>query len=203
MSVAAVDMRAAFRSRPGLDGADIQAQIGLYSWNLSAGSSLEREHGFCAVVNPICPVSQGSIHIASRDPQAPPEIIANYGTARQDRAVTADAARLLRRFAGQEPLCQLVAEETVPGFAAQSDEDILAAMDSHGCAGMHTVGSCRMGKDADSVVDPELKVRGIDGLRVIDASVFPFIPAGNTNAPVMALAWRAADILRRDWPRSA
>lgn len=201
MSVAAIDMRAAFRSRPGLNRPDIQTQFGLYSWDLETGAGLEREHGFCGVVYPVTPASEGSIHISSRDPHVLPEIIANYGIAKEDRAATADAAREMRRFAAQEPLCDLILAETAPGQQAQTDDEILAALDAKGCAGMHTVGSCRMGKDEASVVDPDLKVRGIDGLRVIDASVFPFITSGNTNGPVMALAWRAADIIQRECGR--
>src|SRR5206468_3766579 len=134
-----------------------------------------REHGFCAVVNPITPESKGSIHIQSRDPNALPVITANYGGAAEDRAATVAAARLMRRFAEQEPLRQLIIAETAPGPAAESDEEILAALDRDGCAGMHTVGSCRMGRDPQSVVDPELRVRGVEGLRVMDASILPWI----------------------------
>jgi choline dehydrogenase len=200
MSVAAIDMRAAFRSSPERNRADIQSQFGLFSWDMSGkagGSGLEREHGFCAVFSPITPASTGSIHIASRDPGQFPVITANYGTAAQDRAVTVAATRILRRFAQQEPLASLIERETLPGPQAQSDDEILACLDRFGSAGMHTVGSCRMGRDAASVVDPELRVRGVEGLRVMDASVMPAIPAGNTNGPVMAMAWRAAEVIRR------
>jgi choline dehydrogenase-like flavoprotein len=200
MSVAAIDMRAAFRSRPELNRPDIQTQFGLFSWNMSGQptkSGLERGHGFCAVVAPITPASQGSVHIASRDPRKFPVINAGYGNAEADRAATVAAVRILRRFAAQEPLASLIECETLPGPQVQSDEDILGCLDIYGNAGMHTVGSCRMGKDAASVVDPELRVRGVEALRVIDASVMPAIPAGNTNGPVMALAWRAADVIQR------
>ncbi len=198
MAGAAMDMRACFRSRPDLTRPDIQSQFGLYSWDLArGGGNLERQHGFCAVVNPIRPRSSGAIHIRSTDPAAMPQITANYGSAQQDRADTVAAAKLLRQFAAREPLASLIDGESVPGPAAQTDEQILEALDAFGCAGMHTVGTCRMGKDADSVVDPELRVRGLTALRVVDASVMPFIPAGNTNAPVLALAWRAAEVIRR------
>jgi choline dehydrogenase-like flavoprotein len=199
MSVAAIDMRAAYRSRPELNRADIQTQFGLFSWDLTGrggGSGLEREHGFCAVTNPITPRSTGSIHIASRDPNQFPIITANYGAAAEDRAAAVAATRILRRFAEQEPLAGLIESEILPGPQAQSDEEILAAMDRYGNAGMHTVGSCRMGRDAASVVDPALRVRGLEGLRVMDASVMPAIPSGNTNGPVMAMAWRAAELIR-------
>ena len=76
--------------------------------------------------------------------------------------------------------------------------EILEAYDRYGTCGYHAVGSCRMGKDADSVVDPQLRVRGVEGLRVMDTSVMPVIPSGNTNGPTMAMAWRAADIIQRD-----
>jgi choline dehydrogenase len=199
MSGAAIDMRACFRSRPELKLPDIQTQFGMYSWNLHGqGGELEREPGFCAVANPIRSVSRGSIHIRSRNPAELPDIVANYGSEAQDRADVVAAARTLRRFASQEPLASLIQAETAPGPTAQSDEDILAALDRFGCAGMHTVGSCRMGNDAASVVDPGLRVRGVQQLRVVDASVMPFIPAGNTNAPTLALAWRAADIMLRE-----
>lgn len=197
MSGASIDMRIAFRSGPDRNSADVQAQLGLYSWDLAGeGGALEREPGFCAVLNPISPVSRGSIHIASTDPAAPPVIEANYGLEPEDRAVTAASARRLREWAASEPLADLIEYETAPGPQAQSDEDILSALDRQGCAGMHTVGSCRMGKDAESVVDPALRVRGIEGVRVVDASVFPFIPSGNTNAPILALAWLAAEMIR-------
>jgi choline dehydrogenase-like flavoprotein len=177
----------------------MQAQFGLYSWDMSGGgqsSGLDREHGFCAVLNPITPASQGSIHIGSRDPGEFPVITANYGAVAADRAAAAAATRVLRRFAEQQPLRDLIVAETCPGPEAQTDEAILASMDRLGTAGMHTVGSCRMGKGAESVVDCQLRVRGLEGLRVIDASVFPFITSGNTNAPVLALAWRAAELIR-------
>lgn len=198
MSVAAIDMRACFRSAPELNRPDIQTQFGLFSWDMSdnpQSSGLEREHGFCAVMSPITPASMGSIHIASRDPNVYPVISANYGAEVSDRTATVAATRLLRRFAEQEPLRDLIVAETCPGPDAQSDEEILASLDQFGNAGMHTVGSCRMGNDEASVVDPELRVRGVEGLRVVDASVFPFITSGNTNAPVLALAWRASEII--------
>jgi choline dehydrogenase-like flavoprotein len=197
MTGAAIDMRAAFRSSPELDHADIQAQIGLYSWDLAGeGGALETAPGFCAVVNPIRPASRGSIHITSTRPHDPPAIDPRYGMNAMDRMLTVVAARRLRDWAAQAPLAALIEAETAPGPAAQSDEDILAALDTYGVAGMHTVGSCRMGRDAGSVVDPQLRVRGVEGLRVVDASVFPFIPAGNTNAPVLALAWQAARVIK-------
>lgn len=199
MSAAAIEMRAAYKSRADAPRADIQTQFGLYSWDIaSPAGDLERSHGFCAVTSAISPSSRGSVHIHSRDPGAMPTVRPGYNTTNEDRAIILSAVRQLREWAAQEPLASLIECETAPGSAVQSDADLLDAANTFGNAGMHTVGSCRMGTDAASVVDPQLKVRGVEGLRVVDTSVFPFITAGNTQAPTMALAWLAADIIGRD-----
>ena len=108
------------------------------------------------------------------------------------------AIRVMRDYAAQAPLADLIAEETMPGAAYQTDAEILAAYDQFGTCGYHAVGSCRMGADEGSVVDPRLRVRGVAGLRVMDTSIMPAIPAGNTNGPTMAMAWRAADLILAD-----
>jgi choline dehydrogenase-like flavoprotein len=127
-----------------------------------------------------------------------PAIKAKFYETNEDRDIILSCARQLREWVSQEPLASLIESETTPGASAQSDADLLDAVDQTGVAGLHTVGSCRMGMDEASVVDPDLKVRGVEGLRVIDASVFPVIPAGNTQAPVLALAWLAAEIIAKD-----
>jgi choline dehydrogenase len=199
MASAAMEMRAAFRSRPGLNRPDTQALFGLFDWELTThmGKLPGDTHGFHALIYPLRPQSLGSIHIGSTDPMAPPEIVTNYGADEEDRRVITGAVRCLREFARAEPLASLIEIETEPGPEAESDEQILAVLDSQGAACLHSVGSCRMGRDAASVVDPELRVRGVEGLRVMDTSVMPVIPAGNTNAPTMAMAWRAAEVIRR------
>lgn len=112
------------------------------------------------------------------------------------------AVRVMREYAKQSPLADMIAEETMPGPAYNSDAEIIAAYDKYGSCGYHAVGSCRMGSDDNSVVDPELRVRGVEGLRVMDTSIMPVIPSGNTNGPTMAMAWRAADIILRDNPKA-
>ena len=196
MSGSSMEMRAAFKSRPDVDLADIQVQLGLYSWDLAKPTSeLEREHGFSAIAYGMVPSSRGSIHITSRDPQKQPAIKANYYATQHDREVIVSCARQMRQWAAQEPLASLIACETTPGSVAQSDAELLDSIDQLGVAGLHTVGSCRMGQDEASVVDSSLRVRGVEGLRVIDASVFPAIPAGNTQAPVIALGWLASELV--------
>ena len=199
MASAAMEMRAAFRSRPGLNRPDTQALFGLFDWELTThmGKLPGDTHGFHALIYPLRPRSLSSVHISSTDPAAPPEIVANYGADEEDRRAITGAVRCLREFAKQEPLASLIEIETEPGPEAQSDEQILAVLDNEGAACLHAVGSCRMGRDAASVVDPELRVRGVEALRVMDTSVMPVIPAGNTNAPTMAMAWRAAEVIGR------
>ncbi|MBU6268840.1 MAG: GMC family oxidoreductase N-terminal domain-containing protein [Sphingomonadales bacterium] len=194
MSGASMEMRAAFKSRPEVELADIQVQLGLYSWDLqNPAGGIERQHGFSTVAYGMVPSSRGSLHITARDPAVPPAIKANYHDTEHDRAVIVSCVRQMRDWAAQEPLASLIEGETNPGPAAQTDAQVLESIDQRGVAGLHTVGGCRMGTDAASVVDPDLRVRGVEGLRVIDASVFPFIPAGNTQAPIIALGWLAAE----------
>jgi len=101
----------------------------------------------------------------------------------------------IRRLVKQPSLAPLVVEELSPGPAVSTDEDIIGMYHRNGNAGYHAVGTCAMGPEAEAVVDDRLRVRGVSGLRVVDCSVMPTIPSGNTNGPVMALAWRAADFI--------
>jgi choline dehydrogenase-like flavoprotein len=198
MSCAAMEVGAWFKTKPGLNRPDAQTLIGPYSRDFaSAAVGLERGPGMCAVTHALRPTSRGRVHIASPDPNAPPRIEPNFCATEEDRATLVGAVRTLRRLAEQPPLRDFIVAETRPGPEAQSDAEILAAVDRLGGIGYHAVGSCRMGRDAESVVDPELRVRGVEGLRIMDTSVMPVIPAGNTNAPTMAMAWRAAELISR------
>jgi choline dehydrogenase len=103
--------------------------------------------------------------------------------------------RLARRVAASPPLSQYALEETVPGLDVQTDEQILDAFARMGGPAYHAAGTCRMGADDDSVVDPQTRVRGVQNLNVVDLSVFPILTSGNTYVPVAAMAWRAADMI--------
>ena len=105
------------------------------------------------------------------------------------------AVRFVRRLVASEPIASEIAAETRPGLGVDSDDAILDAYRAMGTTAYHAVGTCRMGSDPDSVVDPLTGVRGTTGLHVADLSIAPFVPAGNTFAPVMALAWRAAELI--------
>lgn len=203
MSAAAYEIGGWFKTRPGLNRPDAQMLIAPFSFDMATQrTALEKHPGMNAVVYPLRPTSRGSIHISTRDPEAAARFKPNYRASEEDRAAMVGAVRVMRDYARQEPLAGMIAEETMPGPAFASDAEILEAYDRFGTCGYHAVGSCRMGKDAASVVDPALRVRGVEALRIIDTSVIPVIPSGNTNGPTMAMAWRAADIILRDAPRA-
>ena len=198
MSAAAYEIGAWFKTRPGLNRPDAQFLLAPYSFDFERQrAALEPFPGMSVVTYPLRPSSRGRIHITSLDPNAPPVLEPNYRATPEDRDAMIGAVRMVRRYAQQAPVADLIAGETMPGAQYESDEQILDAYDRFGTCGYHAVGSCRMGADADSVVDPELRVRGVQGLRVMDTSVMPVIPSGNTNGPTMAMAWRAADIILR------
>jgi choline dehydrogenase len=156
-------------------------------------------HPFPAFTASVCnlrPESRGTIRIKSADPAAPPAIKPNYLSAPADRRVAADAIRLTRRICAAPRLARYAPEEFKPGPHLQSDEDLARAAGDIGTTIFHPVGTCRMGDDSMAVVDDRLRVRGVAGLRVADASVMPTITSGNTNAPTMMIAEKAADLIR-------
>lgn len=196
MASAAYEIGAWFRTRPGLNRPDAQVLIAPFSFDFEKQrQDVERFPGISVVVYSLRPTSRGSIHIATRDPDAAATFRPNYRANDADRQSMVGAVRVMREWAKTAPLSDLIVEETMPGMAFQTDDQILDAYDRFGTCGYHAVGSCRMGNDAGSVVDPDLRVRGVEGLRVMDTSIMPVIPAGNTQAPTMAMAWRAADLI--------
>lgn len=144
------------------------------------------------------PESQGSLTLSGTDPNLPPVIRSNYLSSPYDRKIAVSMTRYIRKLAEQPALKNIIAEETEPGPAYQSDEEVLSAWAKFGGCGYHTVGTCRMGSDADSVVDPRLRLRGIARLRVMDTSVMPYMIAGNTNGPVLALARLGSELILED-----
>ena len=144
------------------------------------------------------PESQGEIRIRSADPAAAPYINPNTFAAKVDRDSSVGVFRWIRRLATQPALAPYIEHELTPGLSVQSDDDILEAYLRFGNTAFHVSGTCRMGSDERSVVDPTLKVRGIERLRVVDTSIMPTLVSGNTNAPAMAIALRAAKILEQD-----
>ncbi|WP_425230005.1 GMC family oxidoreductase [Sphingomonas sp.] len=199
MSAAAYEIGGWFRTRPGLNRPDAQMLVAPFSFDMAKQRrDVERFPGMNVVLYVLRPTSRGSIHISTTDPSAPATFSPNYRANEADRQAMIGAVRVVRDYAARSPLAEIIEEETLPGPAYQSDAEILDAYDRFGTCGYHAVGSCRMGNDAQSVVDPRLWVRGVKGLRVIDTSIMPVIPAGNTQGPTMAMAWRAADLILAD-----
>lgn len=154
--------------------------------------------GFTLVYYPMRPTSRGVVRLASPDPFAPPAIHANYLATDYDRRIMIEGARLVRRLAATPSFSPYVLEESAPGAACRSDEDILAAVRAAGSSGYHPSCTCRIGEDARAVVDSQLRVRGVGGLRVVDASVMPALVSGNTNAATLMIAEKAADLILAD-----
>jgi choline dehydrogenase-like flavoprotein len=199
MASGAYEVGAWFKSRPELERPDAQILIAPFTFDFASPTfNVEAQGGMNFCVYMLRPDSTGSLLIRSRDPAALPTINANYCELESDRRKMIDIIRYARRLASQPALADAVTEETRPGPDYHTDEEILQAHIKFGYGSYHACGTCRMGKDEASVVDPRLRVRGVDALRVVDTSVFPFMLSGNTNGPVTAIAWRAADLILED-----
>jgi choline dehydrogenase len=160
------------------------------------GDPLDPFPAFTASVCNLRPTSRGTVRITSAEPTAHPAIAPGYLSTEDDRRVAADAIRLTRRIAMQDALQKYKPIEFRPGPEVDGDEKLAKAAGDVGTTIFHPVGTCRMGSDAASVVDTELRVRGVDGLRVIDASVMPTITSGNTNSPTLMIAEKGAALIR-------
>ena len=164
------------------------------------GDPLHTFDAFTASVCNLRPTSRGSVHAASPDPAAPPVIAPNYLATDEDRRVAAASLRLTRRIVAAPALAKYEPDELLPGATLTSDEDLARAAGDIGTTIFHPVGTCRMGVAADplAVVDARLRVHGIAGLRIADASIMPVITSGNTNSPTLMIAEKAADMMRED-----
>jgi choline dehydrogenase len=182
------------RTRDGLDTPDVQFHF-VPGRFLSEGLVPGDGHGFSLGASVLKPKSRGYVALGSPDPTAKPLIVHNYLEHEDDVASLVAGVRMGVEICATEPLAGF-ATEMIEGPASDSDEDILAHARQHLMTIYHPVGSCRMGDDDGAVVDRELRVRGVERLRVVDASVMPDVPSGNTNAPTIALAERAADLIR-------
>lgn len=197
MAKAAFDIGAWFKSDPGLKRPDGQMLLSPFSFDYASPTPrVESDGGFICCLYMLRPQSTGSVAIRSIDPAAHPAIKPNYGSAEADGRLMLKMIRYAREMVARAPLSAFSPQETRPGPEHRTDEELAEAHRKMGYTNYHACGTCRMGNDESSVLDPQLKVRGVSGLRVVDASIFPFMPAGNTNAPVMAAAWRAADLIR-------
>jgi choline dehydrogenase len=164
------------------------------------GDPLHRFPAFTASVCNLRPTSRGSVQIASRDPAEAPRISPGYLGTSEDRKVAADALRLTRHIVSMPALAPYRPKEYLPGPKYQTDDELAIAAGLVGTTIFHPVGTCKMGRveDSDTVVDQRLRVLGVSGLRVVDASIMPTITSGNTNAPTVMIAEKGAEMIRAD-----
>jgi len=194
LSTAAAEVGAFIKAMPDASRPDAELHIALFSI-VRATNEIEPRPGLQCTVRSLRPESQGSVLICSPDPAAPPAIRGNFLSADYDQQLTVHMVRYARHLLCQPPLRKYLGEETFPGPDCRLPEEIVHACRRFGSPGSHFVGTCRMGQDPMAVVDATLRVRGVSGLRVVDCSIMPTVVSGNTNGPVMAIAWRAADLI--------
>lgn len=159
------------------------------------GKKIIKQHGFFAHIDLLQPESVGELKLASADPFAPPLIDPNILATENDMRLARAAIRSARHIFAQPAFAPYAGAEMSPGISAQSDAELDAFLRANATPDIHTAGTCRMGRDALAVVDPQLRVHGLQGLRVVDASVMPRVPSGNTNIPVMMVAEKAAAMI--------
>lgn len=197
MSMAPSQVGIFTRSRPDLDTPDLEYHV----QPVSLDKFGDKVHPFPAMTASVCnlrPQSRGSVHLTSPDFRQQPQIRPNYLSTEGDLDVAARAIRLTRHIAAQPAFARLRPEEYRPGPEYQSDADLHRAAGDIGTTIFHPVGTCRMGADAASVVDPRLRLRALGRLRIADASIMPVITSGNTNAPTIMIAEKAAEMILAD-----
>jgi choline dehydrogenase len=193
LSLPASPLRAFFKTREGLDSPD--AMFAVQPFLVTPDLELASEAGMTIITHQLRPESKGSIHVTGPDPAKPPAIRFNFLAERADRDCVLACMRLVRRVIAAPPLGWLGAAEFAPGPAAKSDEELLEFVAHNAETTYHPVGTCKMGSDALAVVDDRLRVHGISGLRVADASIMPTLTSGNTNAPSIMIGEKAAKMV--------
>ncbi|WP_146696214.1 GMC family oxidoreductase N-terminal domain-containing protein [Thioclava sp. F34-6] len=188
------------KTRPDLDRPDVQIHMGPFSNDVSTGS-LEKFPGVQMISNQHRPESTGYVHITSADPLAMPAIRANYLSTQTDQDVALAGFRYMREIFRTDVLRKYIVSETFPGKECETDDEVMHHIRETGVSAYHNCGTCRMGPedDASTVVDPRLKVHGIMGLRVADASIMPNITSANTNASSIMIGEKCADLIKEDY----
>ncbi len=206
MTISSATVHSIMRSSPSIPHPDLKLQIMLmsgkdrYARNRKIG--LDPFSGFNIGVFQLYPESRGSVHIRSTDPLDLPKIHANYLSAEVDRQLIVRGLQVVREVAAQPDLAPLIVREVRPGPETSDPDALLAYAKQSGQTSWHPIGTCRMGRGNDTVVDHELKVHGIDRLRVVDSSIMPNMPTSNTNAPSIVIGEKAADLILADARRS-
>ncbi len=190
LSHPASPLRAFFKTREGLDSPD--AMFTMQPFLSTPDVRLAKEPGMTIITHQLRPESKGSVHISAPDPRKHPSIRFNFLAERADRDCVLASMRIVRRLVAAPALAWLAAQEFAPGPRVNSDEELLDFVTRTAETTYHPVGTCRMGSDPLAVVDDQLRVHGIAGLRVADASIMPTLTSGNTNAPSIMIGEKAA-----------
>ncbi len=188
------------RSDPRLERPDLQFNFTPWSYATRDrhGAVAHPFPGFSLSAVHLRPEGRGSVRVTSPDPLLPPAIRFNFLQTPYDLQALITGMRLGRKITEQPALAPYIAEEIVPGPSVNTDAEFEANIRRTAISNLHPVGTCRMGPESDTVVDPRLRVHGIEGLRVVDASIMPTVPAGNTNAPTIMIAEKASDMILAD-----
>ena len=193
LGLPAAPIRAYIRTRAGLDAPD--AAISWVPFFMTNDFQLSKQSGVTAITNILRSESTGSIHITSKSANTPPAIRFNFMSAQLDRDVTLEAMRITRRIMTAPPMRDIATDELSPGLNIQSDDEMLDWVKKNAETTYHPVGTCKMGSDPMAVVDDQLRVHGMQGLRVADASIMPTLTSGNTNAPSIMIGEKAARMM--------
>ena len=186
------------RTRPELETPDVQFHFAHASYAAGKRGTLEKEPGMMLSVCQLRPESRGSIHVRSADPAAAPAIRPNFLSERVDRDALVEGINIARRVGDAPSLARYRDHEILPGADMRTYDEILDVCRRSGSTVFHPVGTCRMGSDPRAVVDERLRVRGLDGLRVADASIMPTLVSGNTNAPAIMIGEKGAAMILED-----
>ena len=204
MATGPFEVGAFVRANPESHRPDVELYMGSFTFQRSDDNfpipfaRVEREPGMTVFSQLLRCTSEGRISLASNNPVAPPLIEPNWLSTDHDRKYAVNSVRYIRRYMEQPVIAKHVESELVPGANVTSDEDLLAVYERTSSCGLHAVGTCRIGDGGSGVLDERLRVKGVDGLRVVDLSAMPSPVSGNTNGPAMAFAWRAAELINED-----
>jgi choline dehydrogenase len=193
LGMTSVPIRMYFRTRPGLESPDATVSIAPFLYErVGQERRIAKRRGITMNINVLRSESVGSIHVKSADPTEPPAIRFNFLSSQHDRDGVLAAMRKGRELMATSPMKEITGEEIAPGAHLQTDEELLEWVRNNAETTYHPVGTCKMGIDPMAVVDPELRVIGIEGLRVADASIMPTLTSGNTNAPCIMIGEKCA-----------